>query len=295
MSTMRRRSGAVLIALALLLGVAAAPAGATTLQRKWTASFGANGWVTLRAYTNGRGFVAYDLKGLRANAIYSVSIREGTCSKLGTTVARLAPLRVTAAGTVSRLAWVVNMQMYYIWQAARSPSFVVRIVSGTSIKCAAFTFPHATRVSVSGLGIDIAVIRGNNNYPLCDVAMYSPLVAQPREPGITFIFAHARTGMFLPLLTRWRIDRGTSLIGRTVYVWTSDNFRSTYKIDKVRVTKDAMAGTTSLAAERLWLQTSTGPNTSYPKLVVEAHRISTAPASYAASHPVSHAHTCPGH
>ena len=148
---------------------------------------------------------------------------------------------------------------------------------------------------MSGLGIDIAVIRGNSGYPLCDVAMYSALVAQPREPGVTFIFSHARTGMFLPLLTRWRIDKGKSLIGRTVYVWTSDNVRSTYKIDRVRVTRDAMGGTSTLSVERLWLQTSTGPNTSYPKLVVEAHRVATAASSYSAAHPVSHAHTCPGH
>jgi hypothetical protein len=125
--------------------------------------------------------------------------------------------------------------------------------------------------------------------------MYSAVVAQPREPGVTFIFAHARTGMFLPLLSAWRANKGASLIGRTVYVWTSDNVRVTYKIDKVRVTHDAMAGSSTLSVERLWLQTSTGPNTSYPKLVVEAHRVATAAASYAAAHPASHAHTCPGH
>jgi hypothetical protein len=292
MRTTRRGGVAALIALLVLLTTAVGPAQAQTLQRKWTASFGANGTVTMRAYTNGTGLIEYDLKGLRANAIYSASIRKGSCSSLGTTMARLMPLRVTSRGAVAHLSRVLNMQMFYIWQAARSPGFVIRIVSGTSIKCAAFSFPRASRVYVSGLGIDIAVIRGNSGYPLCNVAMYSALVAQPREPGVTFIFAHARTGMFLPLLTRWRIDRGKSLIGRTVYVWTTDNYRNQYVIDRVRVTHDAMAGVSTLSVEKVWLQTSTGPNTSYPKLVVEAHRVATVPASYAASHPASHARTC---
>ena len=122
--------------------------------------------------------------------------------------------------------------------------------------------------------------------------MYLASVAQPREPGITYIYAHARTGMFLPLLTRWRIDRGASLIGRTVLVWTSDSYVSYYRITRVRVTKYAVAGATSLTNERLWLQTSTGPNTTYPKLIVEATRYRTVRATYAASHPAAHPVRC---
>jgi hypothetical protein len=122
--------------------------------------------------------------------------------------------------------------------------------------------------------------------------MYSAAVAQPREPGITFIYAHARTGMFLPLLTRWRINRGASLIGRTVTVWTSDSYVSYYRVTAVRVTSNAMAGVTSLTRERLWLQTSTGPNTSSPKLIVEAARYRTVRTTYAASHPTAHPVRC---
>jgi len=122
--------------------------------------------------------------------------------------------------------------------------------------------------------------------------MYYAQVSQPREPGVTFIYAHARSGMFLPLLTRWKIDRGASLIGRTVLVWTSDNYVSSYRISRVRVASNAMVGVTSLARERLWLQTSTGPNTSYPKLIVEAIRYKTAKTTYAASHPTARPVSC---
>jgi hypothetical protein len=285
---------AILIALASVLIVPSAPASALTLQRTWSAKLGtsgANGPVTISAYTNGTGSIRYSLKSLRANAAYTVQIRKGSCANLGTVEARLS-LRTSSTGTVSRVVSLSSGTMYWVWLAARSPGFVVRIVSGTSIRCGAFTFAHATRVAVSGLGIDLPVIRGPSGYPLCKVAMYYAGVAQPREPGITFIYAHARTGMFLPLLTRWKIDRGASLIGRAVIVWTSDSYASYYRIDKVRVTSNAMAGVTSLTRERLWLQTSTGPNTSYPKLIVEAARYKTVKTTYAAAHPTPHPVSC---
>jgi hypothetical protein len=275
--------------------MAATPASALTTQRTWTVKLGtngANGSVTLRAYTNRTGSIRYSLKGLRANALYSVQIRYGSCASLGAVTARLPSIRASSTGVVSRAESISSGTMLWIWKAARSPGFVIRIVSGTSIRCGNFWFPKATRVAVSGLGIDLPVIRGPSGYPPCKVAMYSASVAQPREPGITFIFAHARTGMFLPLLTRWRADRGASLICRTIKVWTSDSKVVSYRINRVRVTSNAMSGVTTLSTERLWLQTSTGPNTTYPKLIVEAYRTGTTAATYAASHPTPHPVRC---
>jgi hypothetical protein len=293
-----RRGIAILIALAILVPAAAAPATASTLQRTWTAkigSSGANGTIKLYAYTDGLGSfgsIRYSLKGLRANATYTVRIRNGTCANPGTIAASLTSVHTSATGTVARLDSVTPLQMSLIWPAARKPTFIVKIGSGTSIRCGAFTFAHATRVAVSGIGIDLPVIRGTSSYPKCKVAKYLARVAQPREPGITFIYAHARPGMFLPLLTSWRNNRGSSLIGRTVRVWTSDSYVSYYRIDRVRVSSNAMAGVTSLTRERLWLQTSTGPNTSYPKLIVEAYRYKTLKTTYAASHPTPHPVSC---
>ncbi len=284
----RQRGTAILIALGLLLTFAAAPAEALTLQRTWKTTLGTStsrGTVTLQAYTSGTGAIRYSLKGLRPTTSYAVQIRYGSCADLGAVVQRLTTIRTSTTGTVSRADAVSSGAMHWVWLAARSPAFVVRIVSGTSVRCGAFTFVHATRVSVSSLGIDLPVIRGTTGYPPCRVALYHPAVAQPREPGVTFIYAHARTGMFLPLLTRWRIDHGASLIGRIVKIWTNDGYVSTYRITRVRVTTNAMSGVASLTRERLWLQTSTGPNTSYPKLIIEAARYSTVRTTYAASHP----------
>jgi hypothetical protein len=293
----RRRAIAALMALAVLLLTieSAAPVGAVTLQRTWSARMGTNGsagGITMRAYTNKTGSIRYSLHGLRKDVSYSVQVRYGTCSSLGSLAVQLPAIHSSATGTVSLARSLTQGQIYWIWRAARRTSFVIRIVSGTSIRCGAFTFTHATRVAVAGLGIDLPVVRGPSGYPPCRVALYHAQVAQPREPGITFIYAHARTGMFLPLLTRWRIDRGKSLIGKTVKVWTSDSYVSSYRIYLVRVTTDAMAGVTSLSNERLWLQTSTGPNTTYPKLIVQAVRYQTVKTTYSASHPTAHPISC---
>jgi hypothetical protein len=280
----------------LLLTLAVVPAGAITLQRAWHASFssGTYGTVTLKAYTNGVGSIAYGLKNLRPNATYFVQIRRGTCAPLSAGVASPTPVRTSASGIVSRVDTIYQGQMAAIWSAARGTSFVIRIVSGTSIRCAGFTFNTATRVVISSLAIDLPIVRGPSGYPYCNVAMYQTTTSQPREPGITFIYAHARRGMFLPLLTKFKASGAAGLLGRIVKVYTSDSTINYYKIDRVRKTSAAttMNGVYDMSRERLWLQTSTGPNYSYPKLIVEAHRYSTLRTTYAASHPTAHIVHC---
>jgi hypothetical protein len=297
MRPMLRRGFPVLLALAMLATLAPLPAGASTLQRTWSAKMGtngANGRITIKAYTIGTGTISYSLTGLRANKGYAVQIRNGTCAHVGTIAARPTSIHTSSHGTVSRTDFVYSSTLAGIWSIARKAHFIVRIVNGTSVRCGALGFAHATRVAVSGLGIDLPVVRGPSGYPYCRVAMYLSAVAQPREPGITFIFAHARTGMFLPLLTAWKKTAGASLIGVIVRVWTSDSAVSWYHIVTVRKTSAAttMNGVLSLSTERLWLQTSTGPNYTYPKLIVEAVRYKTLHTTYAASHPTPHPLIC---
>ena len=287
----RLRLLAILPLLATLFAVDVAPASAITLQRTWGATVGSNGTLIVRAYTNGVGSATYNLKGLRANATYTVQIRKGTCRNLGKVTVKLPAVRTSSTGTVRRANNLYPWTMTDFWSAARTPSFVVRLVSGSSIRCGRFGFAHATRVAVLGIGIDLPVIRGSSSYPPCRVALYQASVAQPREPGITFLYAHARTGMFLPLLNSWRRNRGASLIGRTVKVWTSDSYVSYYRIVRVR-TSQKLTGIHSLSHERLWLQTSTGPNRTFTKLIVEAVRYSTVKTTYAASHPKAHPVRC---
>jgi hypothetical protein len=153
----------------------------------------------------------------------------------------------------------------------------------------------ATRVVVRRLSIDLPVMLQTDDYgiyPLCDVALYQPLLGQPGQGRATYIYAHARKGMFLPLLTASRVDNGRSLLGVAVEVYTSDNWRFLYEITEVRRhvldINDALHTTT----ERLWLQTSEGPAGTVPKLQVVADYLSAEPTDPASAHPAAFPRIC---
>ena len=88
----------------------------------------------------------------------------------------------------------------------------------------------ATRVRIAALDIDLPVIRGPDGYPVCDVAMYLKELRQPGQGAATYLYAHARDGMFLPLLETRERDQ----LGMVVEVWTSDDYRFLYEIVDVR-------------------------------------------------------------
>lgn len=150
----------------------------------------------------------------------------------------------------------------------------------------------ATRVVVEALGIDLPVIaQPNPAYPSCNVAMYfvHPLLGQPGQGKATYLYAHARTGMFLALLNESKRNGGKAMIGMIVSVYTSDDQRFVYKVSAVlpRVPADEHFLDKALAArqETLWLQTSTGPGGSFPKLQVVARAVGVEPADHAFANP----------
>ena len=152
--------------------------------------------------------------------------------------------------------------------------------------------PPATRVRIPPYDINLPVVRGPNGYPYCNVAMYMRSLYQPPEPGVTFIYAHARKGMFLPLLNASKRNDGAAMIGKVVYVYTTKSMRYTYKITKVRRHVRDISSALNITNERLWLQTSEGPNSSYPKLIVVAERVASAAVSYEESHPRANPKRC---
>jgi hypothetical protein len=283
-----RRIWAVVLAITLVLTANVGSAMALSTQRLWQGAVGtnaANGRVSLRAYTNTTGLLTLSLKSMKASASYALEIRAGTCSSLGAIRATFARTTSTARGEISTSRNISGTKMSSIWKVARTGSIVFRTVSGSQARCAALTFPVATRIVVSSLGIDLPVIKGPAGYPPCRVAMYMREFSQPREPGVSLIFAHARTGMFLPFLTKSKINNGAGLIGLKVKVYTSDSKVSTYQIVSVRRHVTSLQSGFGVTSERLWIYTSEGPNSSYPKLIVTAKRLSTASTTYAASHP----------
>lgn len=157
----------------------------------------------------------------------------------------------------------------------------------------------ATRVVVEELGIDLPVIaQPNPAYPSCNVAMYfeHPLLGQPGQGKATYLYAHARAGMFLALLNESKRNGGKTMIGMLVSVYTSDDQRFVYKISAVlpRVPADDRFLDKALAAkqETLWLQTSTGPGGSFPKLQVVARAVGVEPADHAFANPRPRPVTC---
>jgi hypothetical protein len=160
------------------------------------------------------------------------------------------------------------------------------------------TFPAgrvATRIVVRRLDIDLPIIlqtAEDGLFPLCDVALYLPELGQPGQGRATYIYSHARTGMFLPLLTSSQRNNGQRMIGMTVEVYTSDNWLFLYTITEVRRHQRTLDAAFNTAIERLYMQTSEGPNNSYPKLQVIADYLSAAPADPAAAHPKAHPKVC---
>jgi len=151
-----------------------------------------------------------------------------------------------------------------------------------------------TRVAVKRLGIDLPVVLQTlePGLPWCDVAMYTPGLGQPGWGRATYIYAHARIGMFRPLLLQSRVENGAAMIGMIVEVWTSDDWLFLYRITEVRRHTLDMQDAVSTTTERLWLQTSEGPNGTIPKLQVVADFLSAQPASEADAHPQAKPRVC---
>lgn len=159
----------------------------------------------------------------------------------------------------------------------------------------------ATRVVVPALRIDLPVVRppgDPNHFPFCNVAEFLPQLSQPGFPGVTYLYAHAREGMFLPLLLQSRIDNGSAMLGMLVQVYTSDNLLYLYEITRVLRHQASLDFAFEVTEEQLMLQTSEGPRAGlagYTGLVtiVVARPLSTGPADPEAASPVARPIACP--
>ncbi len=174
----------------------------------------------------------------------------------------------------------------------------VVVLPGATDELPTSSFPPdrvSTRIVIKRLGIDLPVMLQTSDYgeyPLCDVAMYLAPLGQPGQGRATYIYAHAQTGMFLPLLEESRRDNGQRMLGMTVEVYTSDDWKFIYTITEVRRhtldLEDAIAATT----ERIWLQTSEGPRGTVPKLQVVGDFLSAEKADPKAAHPPAAPRIC---
>lgn len=220
---------------------------------------------------------------------------------------RLLPALLTAAG----LAMLAGGLMSYTSAVEEAPPVRALasydplptlgggvVLPGASAD-AAPSFPPdrvVTRIVIRRLGIDLPIMLQTDNYglyPLCDVALYQPLLGQPGQGRATYIYAHARDGMFLPLLRRSeRGDDGASMLGMTVEIYTSDNYLFLYTISEVRRHTRNLDDAVNTRTERLWLQTSEGPYGHVPKLQVVADFLSAEKTDVKSAHPNARPRIC---
>ncbi len=147
----------------------------------------------------------------------------------------------------------------------------------------------ATRVQIPALRIDVPVIKGPPTaYPLCNVAMYLdvPPLGQPGGGHAIYLFAHARVGMFLPILKASQVNDGQQMLGMIVNLYSSDDQLFPYEIVEVRRHQTDLNDAVHATTEQLWLQTSEGPKGTPGKTQVIAKPLSTGPADDALAHPV---------
>ncbi len=158
----------------------------------------------------------------------------------------------------------------------------------------------ATRIVVESLGIDLPVVTlPSSGVHYCGVAMRWPYrgFVEPGQAGSVYVLAHARVGMFLPLLDASQRSGGRSLVGRKVLLYTSADWVFTYDITKVQrhvPSADVSRLSAPLAARdaELWMQTSEGATTASPLLQVAATLVEARPASHSASHPIPRPWVC---
>jgi hypothetical protein len=154
----------------------------------------------------------------------------------------------------------------------------------------------ATRVRIPALDIDLPVIKppgGPNDYPKCNVAMYIQELHQPGQGGATYLYAHARPGMFGPIYDLAIVKhKPNSMIGMYVEVFTSDDMRFTYEVAEVRLDQRNLNDAIDAPGEELWLQTSEGPKGTPGKTQLRALPLTIGAASHAEANPKAHPVTC---
>jgi hypothetical protein len=143
----------------------------------------------------------------------------------------------------------------------------------------------ATRVVIPALRIDLPVVRPPNDpehFPYCNVAEYLPQLSRPGYPGTTYLYAHARTGMFLPLLE----TADATMLGMLVQVYTNDAQVFLYEVTEVLRGQTSLDRAFAATDEQLMLQTSEGPRGTVGKTMIVARPISVGPADPGAANPV---------
>ena len=98
--------------------------------------------------------------------------------------------------------------------------------------------------------------------------------------------------MFLPLLTASQNNNGRKMLGMTVEIYTSDDWLYLYTISEVRRHTLNLDDAVNTTTERLWMQTSEGPEGTVPKLQVVADFLAAETTDHETANPKPHPRIC---
>jgi sortase (surface protein transpeptidase) len=158
-------------------------------------------------------------------------------------------------------------------EVTATPTATVTIAATAPAVVAASSAPPRStlyRITIPRLGINLLIKEGDvvrdidQQHTPENYAFHLPGTAMPGESGNTYLYAHARVGMFLSL---WSARPGDE-----VFVTAPDGRLFPYVIRDVlpRVAPTDVSSAQPSTTERLTLQTSTGPNGTDPRFVVFA-------------------------
>lgn len=153
---------------------------------------------------------------------------------------------------------------------SRPPTSTYGPSSASPTAKAVRAIPAGYRVKVPRLGIDLPILEGDVTRDTVvqqtpeDAAFHLPGTAIPGDGSNSYVYAHARSGMFLSL---W-----DAKVGDEVLVTTPDGRSLRYVVSEVhpRIPPNETKWVLPTPTERLTLQTSTGPNPEDPRFVVVA-------------------------
>jgi LPXTG-site transpeptidase (sortase) family protein len=151
-----------------------------------------------------------------------------------------------------------------------SPSLTGGAIASVPPATRAPAIPDGYRIKIARLAIDLPVVEGDLERDAVrqetpeNVALHLPGSAIPGDGSNTYIYAHARRGMFLNL---WSAREGDEVV-----IITPSGRELPYIVSEVhpKVDPTDVSWVARTAGERLTLQTSTGPNPGDPRFVVVA-------------------------
>ena len=150
--------------------------------------------------------------------------------------------------------------------ASSSPSVPAAVATTRTLP----PIPLGYRIQIPRLGIDLAILEGDVARDTIALqtpeyyAFHFPGTAIPGTGANSYLYAHARSGMFISL---W-----DARVGDVVWISTPDGRTLRYVVSEIHpsVPPSEIAWAAASPPERLTLQTSTGPAPNDPRFIVVA-------------------------